>query len=150
MTPRLWSLSALAVELGLDRRTLARRLMNLPADDVRTTGRGADRRWRMSRVIAHLQVCRQVRDLDAQRARLAAEQAEKTAWQNAVRRRELLDVEQARASWERLLAGIRVPLLTLPGRVADELAGTPDARSIQARLAAEVRDMLAAAAGRYG
>ena len=42
MTPQGWSLSALAVEFELDRRTVARRLA-----DVRTIGGNGAKAWRL-------------------------------------------------------------------------------------------------------
>ena len=51
MTPQTWSLSALAVELNLDRRTLAKRLARVPPAEVR----GRAKRWRLREVLRALE-----------------------------------------------------------------------------------------------
>jgi hypothetical protein len=51
MTTRLWSISALAVELGMDRRTVAARLSTVPADG-QLNGKPA---WRLTTALAALQ-----------------------------------------------------------------------------------------------
>jgi hypothetical protein len=50
MTKQLWSISALAVELGRDRRTIAAALRDVPADGMN----GADRGWYLSTALAAL------------------------------------------------------------------------------------------------
>src|SRR5215213_4575687 len=50
MTARLWSISALAVELGMDRRTVAKRLGRLPPDG-RLNGSPA---WRLATALEAL------------------------------------------------------------------------------------------------
>src|SRR5690348_7187705 len=51
MTPRLWSISALAVELGLDRRTVAARLRDVPA----AGGLHGKPAWRLTDALAALE-----------------------------------------------------------------------------------------------
>jgi hypothetical protein len=48
--PRLWSLNAAAVEVSVDRRTLAKRLANVPADG-RVAGRAG---WKMATIMQAL------------------------------------------------------------------------------------------------
>jgi len=50
MQPQTWSISGLAVELGMDRRTLAKRLAHVPP----VTGTGRRKRWRLADVLAEL------------------------------------------------------------------------------------------------
>lgn len=45
MQRQTWSLSGLSVELGLDRRTLAKYLADIQPAETRDTGRGLERRW---------------------------------------------------------------------------------------------------------
>jgi hypothetical protein len=51
MTPKLWSISGLAAELDMDRRTVAARLRNLPPDGTLPGGHGG---WYMANVIGLL------------------------------------------------------------------------------------------------
>jgi hypothetical protein len=55
MQSTLWSINALSTELGIDRRTLAKRLQHLPPAEVKQVGRRIEKRWRLADVIAHLQ-----------------------------------------------------------------------------------------------
>ena len=54
MTKQLWSINALSVELGTDRRTLAKRLADLPPDEEKAQAGKRVRRWRLARVLEHL------------------------------------------------------------------------------------------------
>jgi hypothetical protein len=55
MQSKLWTINALSVELGIDRRTLAKRLEHLPPVKVLQVGRRTEKRWRLADVLAHLQ-----------------------------------------------------------------------------------------------
>jgi hypothetical protein len=54
MNPQLWSLSGLSIELGIDRRTLAKRLSSLRPDGEGIEAGKTVRRWRLARVLRHL------------------------------------------------------------------------------------------------
>lgn len=132
MQSKLWTLSGLAVELGHDRRTLASRLDGLAPDEESqlSTGR-TSRKWRMARAVAHLYASANPGELDlnAERARLAKEQADKTAMANAVERGELLSAQTVALEWGRLVSNCRAKLLGLPTKLAPQLAHakTPNA-----------------------
>ncbi len=53
MQAQLWSISGLAIELGMDRRTIAKRLEDLEPDDIKK-GKRVEKHWKMSRVFNHL------------------------------------------------------------------------------------------------
>lgn len=76
---------------------------------------------------------------DSQRERLAREQADKVALENAVKRRELVPSDQVEAVALELIARIGSALDGVPGRLANELAGTADPSEIRARIAEELR-----------
>jgi hypothetical protein len=52
---RLWSLNALATELCIDRRTLAKRLEGLRPSEVKRIGGRTEKRWRLEEVVQHLE-----------------------------------------------------------------------------------------------
>ena len=56
MQAELWSISGLATELGMDRRTIAKRLEGLEPDQITKSGSGkrSERRWYMARVFRHI------------------------------------------------------------------------------------------------
>lgn len=149
MTPQLWTVNALSNELGIDRRTLAKRLADLEPDKETKSGRGIDKSWRLARVIAHLQGPAPESDeldLSSERARLAAEQADKTALENAVRRGELLELQVVERAWQNLMVSLRARMLSLPTKLAMELANLSDANAVRGRLTDEVSEVLAEAA----
>jgi hypothetical protein len=151
MQSKLWTLNALAVELGHDRRTLARKLEGLAPDDETAHGGRVTRRWRLRRVVEHLYAAPERGELNPaqERARRDAEQADRLAMQNAVMRRELLPREDVVREVGGYIDACRTRLLNLPGRLAAELdpeAGRriePIARRIVAEAVTELRTVRA-------
>jgi len=122
MQPKLWTLNALAVELGHDRRTLARKLEGLAPDDETAHGGRVTRRWRLRRVVEHLYAAPAHGELNPaqERARRDAEQADRIAMQNAVMRGGLLLREDVVREVGGYIDACRQRLLGLPGRIAAE------------------------------
>jgi len=74
MQSKLWSISGLATELGMDRRTLAKRLESLAPAEEKKTGKRIQKLWRMSDVVEHLRSPRpQQAELDAENKKLTKE-----------------------------------------------------------------------------
>jgi len=142
------TLSWLAVELRRDRRSLARDLESLEPASIRKVGKNTERRWYLAAVLEHLQAGNgeETLDLEQERARLARVQQEKAALDVAVRRGQLLDVNLVYRAWETLLVGIRARMLSVPTKLAAELAALSDANAIRARLTDEISEILAEAA----
>lgn len=61
-------------------------------------------------------------DIEQERARLAKEQADKTAMDNAVRRGELADLADVRREWSQALASFRARMLAVPSKLAPQVA----------------------------
>lgn len=55
MTRQNWTLNALSIELCQDRRALGRKLSTLRPDEEKTSGGKVTKRWKLSRVLAHLE-----------------------------------------------------------------------------------------------
>jgi hypothetical protein len=113
MQAKLWTISELATELDVDRRTLAKRLEGLDPDESETDkAQREHRRYRLARVFAHLIDGKDGGlKLDDERARLAHEQADRAAMENEVRRGELLDQAQLAPDLERAIVTFRQKLL---------------------------------------
>lgn len=161
---QLWSLNALAVELNRDRRALARDLEGLQPDEERAarpgmesmqgdafadepipvTGQRMLRLWRLHRVISHLYSGSYSPQsaFEEQRTRLAREQADRVAMQNAVERSELLRVSTVAREWERMIMPHRSQLLAMPTKMAPTLARIRTAHEISEVLTAEVYRIL--------
>lgn len=60
-------------------------------------------------------------ELAAEKIRLAREQADKIALQNAAARGELLDSQTVAAEWRGIITDLRAAVLAVPSRVASEL-----------------------------
>jgi hypothetical protein len=54
MQRKTWSINGLSAELGIDRRTLSRRLAGLPPAEVKRLKNREERRWYLSSVLDHL------------------------------------------------------------------------------------------------
>lgn len=84
--------------------------------------------------------------LTAERARLAKEQADRTALDNATRRGELVEMAVVAEEWSRYFQAFRERFIGFPVKVAAELAALTggDADTIRGRLDGEVEECLAA------
>lgn len=82
----------------------------------------------------------------SQRERLAKEQADKIALENARRRGELILVEHVEELFTTLAAELAARHDAVPGRVANEFAGISDAAVIRQRLLDEMREVRSAVA----
>ncbi|MCP4545937.1 MAG: DUF1441 family protein [bacterium] len=118
MQAQHWTISALSVELKMDRRTLARRLESVKPVSMK----GRAHLYLMTDVFEVLlpkeQTSDEVLDLDKESARLRKAQADRAEIDLAEKRRELIPAEEAGSAWSALIGNARSQLLTLPERVA--------------------------------
>jgi len=144
MQSRLWTLNALAVELGRDRRSLARALDGLQPDESRQVGARTERKYRLVRVIEHLYARAPDGDeLDPakERARRDKEAADKLALENAETRGDIARVSVMVQEVGAMLADHRQNALGIPSKLAPALAGL-DAANIKERLTDAVYQLL--------
>lgn len=117
MTPQTWTINALSVELGIDRRSLARRLEGLSPMSERKIGRRTERLYRMRDVFAHLQSSGEDKlDINVERARLAQLQGEKLQIEIAEVRGRLISTDAVVEHWSGMVTEARGKLLALPAR----------------------------------
>jgi len=150
MVRKLWRLQAIATELDIPVKRLAKQLEDLEPDKTEENARGIDRWYKLARVLDHLRVNEEGPggkrlDLSAERARLASEQADKTALANAQLRGELVRIETVSAAWSDLMVGIRARMLALPTKLAAELSTINETNTIRDRLTEEIHDVLSEA-----
>jgi phage terminase Nu1 subunit (DNA packaging protein) len=128
VTPKHWSVNALSAELGIDRRSLARRLEGLTPASEKKVGKRTERGYLLRDVFHHLQTDGAERlDLNAERAKLAVLQQEKIRMEIAEKRGKLLSVEGVTAHWQSIVTEIRGALLAMPNRAAPMLARRDEA-----------------------
>ena len=84
-------------------------------------------------------------DLNAEKARLAKEQADQIALKNAVARGEVLDAEAVAQTWESIVADVRSAMLAVPGRLRRRAGSGLDAAAISL-VDHEIREALEAIA----
>jgi phage terminase Nu1 subunit (DNA packaging protein) len=89
-------------------------------------------------------------DLVQQRARLAKEQADKTAMENAARRAETITRTDFVRATQGVIVQARAKLLSIPSKLAAVLAGIDTPRAVQDRLTTAIHEALAELAGTRG
>jgi len=128
--PQLWSISGLARELGLDRRTVAKRL----EDVTPAAGIGRSARFRLADAAGAIwglagggrppaDGTEDPLDLTEQRARLAKAQADKTELEVSVLRGDLIPGDVVKDTWDGFIAAVRAKLIGLPSTAAPRVAG---------------------------
>ena len=81
-------------------------------------------------------------DLNAERARLAKEQADEKSLKNAVFRKELMPVDEIRDQWQRIAVAIRTQFLALPSRLSQMLETVTTPRERHQMIESEVKTIL--------
>lgn len=140
----MWTVSALAVELARDRRSLSRDLEDLEPDEMERQGTRTVRRYRMARVVAHLmgRGGEKELDLNAERARLAKEQADKIERENMIARGELVVIAAVEKWAEELFHEVKAKLLGLPRSLAPLFAGMSEPRHVEEKLEDAIHESL--------
>jgi phage terminase Nu1 subunit (DNA packaging protein) len=146
MLKGLWSLNGLAVELCIERRTLAKRLTGLAPADERRVGSRLERRWYLADVVGclngHTPTDTRVSNLDVERARLAKLQADRIEVELAKTQGELIPVQQVIDAWSARILAFRAKMLALPAKTARVLAALDDFKEIAAVLREEIEEAL--------
>jgi hypothetical protein len=152
MLPRLWSLSGLSVELGIDRRTLAAQLASVPPDGKT----GARDGWRLTTVLGALGWGKPARtkgarvsgnaDYELWRARWMRQRAIDAEREAKVREGQLVEREPYLAAqkevWSRILLQARARFLAFPSRLAAYYPGLKTQADVFKWATVEVRKIL--------
>jgi hypothetical protein len=152
MLPRLWSLSGLSVELGIDRRTLAAQLASVPPDGKTGTRDG----WRLTTVLAALGWGKPARtkgarvsgnaDYERWRARWMKQRALDSEREALVRQGALVEREPYTAAlkegWVRALLQARTRFLGVPSKFAARFPGFKTQADVFTWATSEVRKIL--------
>lgn len=137
MIAKIWSLNALATELGRDRRAVGNALANVPPDGKASRGDG----WLMKTAVSALYEGK-THSLQEEKARLTREQADKTEMENRLRRREVLErglVDQAVIG---AFARVRARLLSIPSKLAPRIARGMDPSEAEGILRDSIHESL--------
>ena len=139
---QLYALNTLAVELGKDRRTLARKLDGLLPDSDKIERGKQVKRWRLTRVLEHINLQGAKLNLEQERARLARVQCEKIDFELARLRGSSLDADATVLSVSRLLVDLRTRLLAIPTKAAPLLLGCRTIPRLKDELERQIHDAL--------
>ena len=133
------SISGLSDLTGFDRRTIAKRLADLPCDDRGKGGKYYRSDHALSRLYTGqgdlLEPAQEKAMLDAARRRLAD-------LEYAKRRGDLMQVENVFRALDVAATAFRNQLETIPGRFASTFAAETDARKIETELLREIHASL--------
>jgi hypothetical protein len=148
MTRRKWSLNALATELGVDRRTIARKLDEAAIKPAGTKGGAPVYRLKDAVRVVSTRPAGQARsettssrlvDARTRSAEAEAEQAERDLAQS---RRELVPIEEAVDVLIREFTHARQTLLALPHSLSPQLVGLATADEAREVLQRAILDVL--------
>ena len=106
-------------------------------------------RWLKDRLLSELGVANDGKayDYEAERARLTKAQADKTELEVAELRGELVRAPVIGLHWQAMVAAMRAKLLSLPSKVAPQVAGPDSLSRTQELIQASVHEALAEIAG---
>jgi hypothetical protein len=142
LTPTDWTVSGLSVELGIDRRTIGKKIANVAP--VRIDGKS--KYYRMADVVAAIYVNVSVGPTDGTKedneARLVKAKADEKELQVARLKGELIPTDEAKRRWASYIAGAKARLLSLPSKLAPAVIGVDKLNEVKNILSEGVRDVL--------
>ncbi len=134
MQPAEWSVNALATELRMDRRTVARRLAEAGVQPVSVRA-GSPVYALRDAIAATLELPASGGSgglsLEAERARLAKEQADHQELKNAELRGELLGRDEVETTWARMVLAAKERLRSIPATARVRIAGFTQQQAIK-------------------
>lgn len=138
MTPQGWSISALAVELGKDRRSIAAACADL--EPCARSGK-ADL-YRMADVIAALGAGIKPKSFDDAKTRKMAADAELAELELQRQRGEIVPIKEVVATVSAEYAATRAKLLAIPTKLAPRIALETEEAACRALLTREITEAL--------
>jgi phage terminase Nu1 subunit (DNA packaging protein) len=144
MTRKLWSINALAIDLDLDRRTVASRIKDVPpAGELRKHNA-----WWLADVapmLVSVQSSKTNSNSDetaVYAAAIAKERADKLAMENAQRRGELIPVADMTVAMQTAFAYVRAQLLAIPTKAAPTVITLETTGEVNEHLTELIHDAL--------
>jgi len=142
MTAKTWTVSALAVEFKMDRRTVAARLAGVkPAES-----KGNSKRYRMEdaakALLGKIPTAEGVLSYDEARARKVAAEAELAEIELQKERGDVLPVEVVNAINDEIYGNFRSRMLAVPAKAAPDIFAAGDVKEAKAFLRRHINDAL--------
>lgn len=140
---RLYTISGLAQELGMDNRTLGKRMASVKPDG-KQHGRDA---WKLRTALDALNEQGETLNPAAEKARLDKARADLAELDLAERSGQLVDAAMIEATWGAAFTELRTRLLAIPSSTAPRVTPKMAAAEIEALIREQIDDALAAISG---
>lgn len=140
---RLYTISGLAQELGMDNRTLGKRMAGIPPDG-KQAGRDA---WKLKTALDALNEQTDNLNPAAEKARLDKARADLAELDLAERSGRLVDAARIEATWAAALTELRTRLLAIPSTTAPRVTPKMTAAEVEALIREQIDDALGAISG---
>lgn len=141
MKPQLWTISGLAVELGIDRRTITRRIKDVPPGGKK----GRHDAWWLADVAPLLivpQKSERSEELATYQAEIAKARAEKLRRENLEAEGELIPKQDVVTATIAVFNHVRAKLLAIPTKAAPSLVLLETPAAIKEHLTEAIYDVL--------
>ena len=142
MQKNLWSISALAVEFGLDRRTVAQRLMSIEPTETKGRAKRYVLHDAAKAIIGQIAVTGDILSYDEARARKMAAEAELAEIELQKERGDVLSVETINEVNNEICGNFRAKLLALPAKSAPDIFASSNVKEAKGILRKSVNDIL--------
>lgn len=142
MTKNLWTVSSLAVEFELDRRTVAQRLNNIQPVEIKGRVKKYDMQDAAKAIIGQVQTGEGILSYDEARARKMAAEAELSEIELQKERAEVLSVDVVNIINNEIYGNFRAKLLALPARAAPDVFSSSNVKEAKAILRKNINGVL--------
>ena len=142
MSQNLWSVSALAVEFGLDRRTVAQRLNNVEPAETKGRGKKYKLQDAAKAIIGQVNVGNGIVSYDEAKARKMAAEAELSEIQLQKERGDVLSIEVVNIINNEIFGNFRAKLLALPAKAAPDVFASSNVKEAKAILRKNINAVL--------
>jgi len=142
MTKNLWTVSSLAVEFGLDRRTVALRLNSIEPVQIKGRVKKYDLQDAAKAIIGQVSTSDGVVSYDEARARKMAAEAELSEIELQKERSEVLSIDVINTINNEVFGNFRAKLLTMPAKVAPDVFASSDVKEAKTILRKSINNIL--------
>ena len=142
MSQNLWSVSALSVEFGLDRRTVGQRLNNVEPAQVKGKVKKYKLQDAAKAILGQVATTGGILSYDEARARKMAAEAELSEIELQKERGEVLPLDVINAINNEIFGNFRAKLLALPAKSAPDIFASSNVKEAKALLRKSINDVL--------
>tara|TARA_X000001388_G_scaffold3779_2_gene2662 strand:- start:2126 stop:2647 length:522 start_codon:yes stop_codon:yes gene_type:complete len=142
MTQKLWTVSSLSVEFGMDRRTVAQRLNGVEPIEVKGRVKKYSMHDAAKAIIGQVNTTEGILSYDEARARKMAAEAELSEIELQKERAQVLPIDVVNMINNEVFGNFRAKLLALPARAAPDVFASSDVKEAKAILRKNINGVL--------